>query len=112
MMEAGKRDKRIRIDRKSVTQDSVYGTDIVQWAELAEVWAEWQDALPSRSEAVRSGLQVATNQSRVRTCFRDDVDSSMRVVRVDTGLIYQIVGGPAELGRREGLELVVERVSS
>lgn len=111
-MEAGKRDERIRFERKAITQDATFGTDVVQWAEVAEVWAEWQDALPSRSESVRQGLEVARDQSRVRACYNADIDSSMRIFRFKNSLYYQIVGGPAELGRKDGIELVVERYSS
>ena len=112
MMEAGKRDVRIRIERKATTQDPTYGTDVVQWAPHVELWTEWQDILPSRAESVTQGLAVARNQSRLRFPWRDDIDSSMRVVRLDNDKVFQIVGGPAELGAREGIEVVVERTST
>lgn len=79
-------------------------------------WAEVQDALPSRSEAVRQGLAQARNQVRLRMRWRAGLDSSMRVtVHGDTGedVVYQIVGGPAEIGgRKGGLEMVLERYTT
>lgn len=77
-------------------------------------WAEVQDALPSRSEAVRQGLAQARNQVRLRMRWRGDITSAMRVtVHGDSDVVYQIVGGPAEIGgRKVALEMVLERYSS
>jgi head-tail adaptor len=55
-------------------------------------------------------MAIAANQSRFRCRFRKDIDSSMRIV-IDN-VIYSIIGGPAELGKREYLELMLERYSS
>lgn len=79
-------------------------------------WAEVQDVLPSRSESVRQGLAQARNQVRLRMRWRDDLDSTMRVtVHGGAGgdVVYQIVGGPAEIGgRKGGLEMVLERYTT
>jgi head-tail adaptor len=77
-------------------------------------WAEVQDALPSRSEAVTQGLAVARNQTRLRMRWRDDINSSMRVtVHGDSDTVYQIVGGPADIdGRKSMIEMVLEKYSS
>jgi head-tail adaptor len=114
-MDAGKLDRRITIERKVVTQDPTYGTELIAWTTVADrVPAEIQDALPSRAESVVLGAGVARSQTRCRLRWRGDIDSSMRVtVHGDTDVIYQIVGGPAEIGgRKDGLELVLERYSS
>lgn len=77
-------------------------------------WAEMQDVMPSRSEAVKQGLAVARNQTRCRMRWRDDVDSSMRVTwHRETDVVYAIIAGPADLGgRKEEIEMVLERYSS
>lgn len=123
-MRASQLDRQITIERKQVTVDSTYGTELVSWVPLVaqagsptvaqRFWAEVQDALPSRSESVVQGLAVARNQVRIRFRFRADVDSSMRViVHWDTGdVVHQIVGGPATIGRKEWTEVVTERISS
>jgi head-tail adaptor len=122
-MNSGKFDELIEIQYQHTTQDSTYGTEVINWLPLvvepgsptvaAPVFADWQDVMPSRSEAVKQGLDVARNQSRVRIPYRGDVDSSMRIVRKGTpDVVYSIVGGPAIIGRREQLEMVVERYSS
>ena len=121
---AGTLDRVITIERKQVTQDADYGTEVITWVPLAvlpgspplaeQFHAEVQDALPSRSESVLQGLAVARNQTRIRIRWRNDIDSSMRItVHGDTDVIYQIVGGPAEIrGRRRMLEMMCEKYSS
>jgi SPP1 family predicted phage head-tail adaptor len=102
--------KRCRIEQKQVVQDSVYGTQTITWTLLAVVWCQLQDVLPSRSESVKNGMQIASNQTRFRCRWRNDIDSSMRLT-VD-GVTYQIIGGPSELGKREYVELMLERYSN
>ena len=118
-MQPAKLDRQITIEKKSVTQDPTFGTEIVTWVPLVpapgdpKLWAEVQDVLPSRSESVTQGLAVARNQTRIRLIYRSDLDSSMRVtVHGDTDVVMQIVGGPAMLGRREMTEIVCEKLSS
>jgi head-tail adaptor len=76
--------------------------------------AEVQDVLPSRSEAVRQGLAQARNQVRLRMRWRGDITSAMRVtVHGDSDVVYQIVGGPAEIGgRKVALEMMLERYTT
>ena len=112
-MRAAEFNRRCSIEYKSVEQEATYGTEIVTWIRLAEVWAQVRDVLPSRSESVRTGVDLARNQVRIRMRWRADLDSSMRiVVHGGNDLIYQIVGGPAEVGRQEALEMVCERWTS
>jgi SPP1 family predicted phage head-tail adaptor len=104
---------RVLIEQKSVTQDATYGTQVVTWTQLATVWADVEDVLPSRSEAVRQGLQVARNQTRIRYIYRTDIDSSMRMTHLrSVNRVFQIVGGPAELGAKEYSEVMCESISS
>ena len=103
--------------------DPTYGTPLPVWVPLvaqdgsppvAERFpANVKDVLPSRSEAVKQGLVVARNQTRIRMRYRSDIDSSMRVtLHGGTDVVYQIVGGPAAIGRNKELEIVCERFSS
>ena len=113
-MEIGQLDRRVRIETKQTSQDPDYGTEIVTWALLAVVWANVQDAMPSKAEAVVQGLSVAINQTRVRMRWRNDVDSSARmIIYRPNPVTYQIVGGPSEVGdRKQYIEFMVERLSS
>ena len=109
-MKAGKLNRRVLIQYKATTQDASYGTEVVTWTTLATVWAEVQDVLPSRSESRPQGIEIGRNVSRVRTRYRTDIDSTMRLT-ID-GDIYQIIGGPVIMGNREGLEMMAEKYST
>jgi len=107
---ASRLDTRIRIERKSVTSDSFYGTETVNWVEFATVWAEVQDVLPSRAERLADSIVIANRPARIRMRHIAGVTPDMRVI-IGTRVL-QIVSGPAELGRREGIELIVEQHST
>lgn len=79
------------------------------WEPVAVVWASVEDALPSRAERLADGINVASRPARVRMRYRDDLNAAMRFVIGSR--IMQIVAGPAELGRRDGLEFMVEDYS-
>lgn len=85
---------------------SLDGAGSGTWALVAEVSAEIQHMLPSRGERLAGGINMAARPARVRIRWRADVTSDMRIVL--DGRVMHIVAGPAELGRREGLELMVE----
>lgn len=111
---AGKLNKRITISRKVISLDPDYGTEIVTWADFATIWAQVQDALPSKAESVTQGLVVSKNYVRVRFYWLAGVDSSMRVTVLDDTppRVLQIVGGPAEIGFKEWVEIMCEKLSS
>jgi SPP1 family predicted phage head-tail adaptor len=113
-MRGSQLDKRITIEQKSVTQDPNYGAEVITWATLASrIPANVQDALPSKSESVANGIRIATQPARIRIRYRASITSDMRVtIHGATDRVCQIVGGPAEIGRREWLEMVVEAYSS
>lgn len=104
-LQAGKLDRSIRIERP-VADDSFDGAGAGSWALVATVSAEVQDVLPSRSEQLAGGINMSARPARVRIRYRTDVTPDMRFVM--GGRVMQIVSGPAELGRREGLEFMVE----
>lgn len=114
-MNAGRLDRTISLEQKVVEQESVYGTQTVAWARLCTCRAEVQDLIPSRNESVRQGMEQSRDLTRVRFRYRSDVDSTMRVILHGGGqdVVYQIVGGPAEIGgRRRMTELLCERYST
>ena len=97
-------------------KESKFGTaQPVNWVRLITCKAAKQDATPSRSDAVRLGLEVGRNQVRFRFRYRADITADMRLVlHGDSDVVYQIVGGPAEIGdrRKDELEIVCERYTS
>lgn len=110
----------ITVEKKETTKDATYGTDVVAWVPLVagspveRFPALVRDVLPSRAEAVRQGLETARNQTVIRIRWREDIDSSMRVIlHRETDVTLQIVAGPAEVeGRKQKIEMVCERISS
>ena len=103
---AGKRDTLITFEAKSTAQDATYGTLTNTWMPHAQEWAEVQDVLPSRAESAGDNIVIQQRPVRIRTMYRSDITSDMRVTYDDRTL--EIVGGPVELGRRDGLELVCQ----
>lgn len=133
-MNSGKYDRLATIEYPVTTTNPETGVDTTDWEPLMplpgspvigdRVRGQLLDLLPSRSESVRTGLPVARNQSRWRQRWID-LDAlgaaltpavsplAMRlVIHGDTDVVYGIVAGPAMIGRREELELVLERWSS
>ncbi len=108
MIEAGTLDRRIRIE-KPVSDEALDGAGSGSWQLVAEAWASVQDMLPSRGEKIADGISVTSRPARVRMRYRTDVTSGMRFVSGER--VMQIVAGPAELGRRDGVEFMVEEYS-
>lgn len=118
-MKKGPLNRRLRIERPTANE-SFTGAGSGTWSLVVEVWANVQDALPSRGERLAEGINVAARPARVRMNYRQGIDSSMRALighyRLDefeqlvwvTDRTVQIITEPAELGRREGIEFMVE----
>lgn len=100
-------DRRVTLEKPSGAPDPTYGSAPAGWATLAVVWAEVRDAPPSRDENVRNGLATGKIQTRVRIRYRGDVDSTVRI-RFGSRTL-RVLGGPAEIGRREYMELYCEQ---
>ncbi|MFA5900347.1 MAG: phage head closure protein [Hyphomicrobium sp.] len=112
-MKSAKLDQRIRIDSKQVTTDANYGTQTVTWATFATVWAWVQDVLPSKAESQSNGLLLSKRPARIRIRYLAGITTDMRVVLLDRGnRVLQIVSGPAELGRKEGIEIMAEQYTT
>lgn len=112
---AGELDRLVRIERPEV--DGAFdGAGSGGWVAVAtEVWAGIQDVLPSKAERIANGINLAAHPARVRMHYRDDVTSAMRFVEITDGTdgrVMQIVSGPATIGRREGVEFMVEDYST
>lgn len=107
---AGQLDTLITIESRQRTQDPVFKTWSYAWGEFAQEWAEVRDVLPSRAERVAEGINIQRRPTRIRMRWRDDITGEMRVTIGDRRL--QIIAGPAELGRRDGLEMVCEEMTT
>jgi len=111
-MQIGTLNQRVRFEAPSTTEDAKYGPQPGPWTTVATVWANVQEVLPSRAEKAQ-GIRIEARPARIRIRYRTDITSAMRVVLVDRGSrVLKIVSGPAELGRKEGLEIMGEAYST
>lgn len=113
MISAGELNRRARFERPTTTKDATTLAPVTTWTSIGTFAVSAMDTPPSRSEAVRNGLQQARQQTTLRMRWRNDITADMRVVLLGDGeQVMQIVGGPAMIGRRDALELVLERYST
>jgi head-tail adaptor len=105
-------DRKVSIDEEVVTQDATYKSNVPTWQQITTVWAEVVDALPSRSLVVRQGLEAAALQTRVRVRYDERLATASRKrIRFGTRVL-QVVGGPAEIGRRQYMEFACEELTT
>jgi SPP1 family predicted phage head-tail adaptor len=114
-MRAGDLDRRVTILARVETIDAAYGTKTVTWssdpdAGAVTVWAQVRDVLPSRADRMANEIALANRPARVRMRYRDDVDLEDRL-QID-GRQMRVIAGPAEIGRREGIEVMVEELTT
>lgn len=102
-MQAGKLDRRIKIESRVETQNSV-GEAVITYVLLAEVWAEKKPL--SGRELFTAAQFVPEAQAKYRIRYLPQVNEKCRIV--DNGVNFDIVY-IAEIGRREGLEITVKR---
>lgn len=109
-------DRRITILAPTVFDDPEYGPQPGEFAPIfrgERIPAQRQDELPSNSESVTNGLQMAYKPARLRIRYRPDITSDMRIIMHDENdKLYEISGGPAEIGRREWTEVTIREYSS
>jgi len=106
----GDLDRRATILVRSDTTDPDYGTREASWADGDTVFAQVLDVLPSRSDRLGDEIAMTKRPATVRMRYRSDVTQANRL-RID-GEEYRIVSGPAMIGRRYGIELMVEQIST
>ena len=99
-MQAGRLDRLVTLQSRTVTRNA-QGEDVVTYSDRASVWAEKFDL---RGREYFAAQQVkADMQTRWRIRWRSDV--SVRDRLVADGVSYDIAA-VAEIGRRDGLELI------
>ena len=107
---ASRYNRRIAIERP-VADDTLLGAGSGTWTQVGKpVWASVVDILPSRGEKLADGINVSARPARVRMRYRSDILPGWRFVMGTR--VMQIVAGPAEIGRREEVEFMVEDYST
>ncbi len=102
-MRAGRLDRRVTLQRRTVTRDS-YGDENETWSDEATVWAAIR-GMPGR-EYLAGDKFVQEARAVFQIRWRAGVDPGMRLTY--GGATYEIVS-VTEIGRRQGLELLCVR---
>ena len=104
ILRAGRLRDRITFQRK-VADTSFTSAGKESWEPVAtNIPAEVQDVLPSRGERLSEGMVTATRPARITIRYRADITADMRIIFGTRTL--EIIGGPAVLGNRDGIELM------
>jgi len=103
-MKAGRMDRVVTLRQATVAQDD-YGQPIETWTDLAEVWASRVELKGAERWAAKQVLSEISAKYWIR--WRDDVTDRLRLVDDSTEYNIQAV---SEIGRREGLELIVSTI--
>lgn len=102
MIRAGLLDRRIAVERASVTVDA-FGAEVPSWRKLATVWAAKEDVRDSERFAASAVSSEITTRFRIR--WSDRVADLTPRDRVNmNGRIYQVVAAK-EIPRRQGIEI-------
>jgi SPP1 family predicted phage head-tail adaptor len=99
-VKAGRLDRRVQLQSRVVTRNAS-GEDVVTYSVVGDVWAEKFDLRGREFYAAQQAKADVTTRWRIR--WRSDVSVLHRLVY--EGRSYDI-NAAAEIGRREGLELV------
>ena len=107
-MRAGRLDRRVTIERKSVTRDD-YGAEIITWTTFAEVWAEVREI--NSVEKVIDQLRTMSRLTMVTIRWLPGVTTDMRIRVNQDGRILAITS-LAEIGRKAGWTMACEQYSA
>lgn len=106
-MHAGRLDRLITVEYRSVARDATTGAEVTTWLPLgAQVWASKEDFtnVGASEEYMRpGGVEANGGISRIKIRWRGDMNTTMRL-NLGGGELRQITG-MAEIGRRAGLQL-------
>lgn len=108
-MNIGRLDKMVRIESKQEGARNEYGEAVIAWVEYKTVWASVMDMTSRMQESTQGDLRLLKKPARVMLRYDRDINSTMRIVMLDRdNRVLQIVTSPAEIGNREGLEMMCE----
>ena len=111
-MQVGKLDRYIRIEKKTVTKDANYGSEVISWDTYKECWANVQDITTRMQESTNNDLRLLKQPCKVLVRYDNGIDATMRIVMLDRdNRVLQIVTKPAEIGRKEAMEFTAEDYS-
>lgn len=105
-MKAGKLDREITIQQPSGSPPDAAGEPNGNWVNVAENEPATVTQIGGRDIFAGGVTPIADTTFTIR--WMDGIKSYMRVLY--EGDVYEIIGKPKELGRREGLEIVAKAI--
>ena len=105
-MEPGNFRNLVTIQAPTTVQDAA-GQPISSWATVARVWADIRTT--NGMEAIKADAVASTVQASIRTRWRRDVTSAMRVL--DGSTVYQITAVLPDMRKRQYIDLVCKVVT-
>jgi head-tail adaptor len=109
-----RRNDRVTIEKKVDARNPEYGTQVEQWEIVADhIWANVQDALPSRAERTSNNLATTTQSTRLRVMKSHMITPAMRVTLHGRfgDRVMQVISGPALMDDRLHNEFMLEGYS-
>jgi len=109
-MDAGLLNKRITIEKATVTRDANTGAQIKSWGTLGNAaWAQVIESATGSDEQLKGPMATYAKPTRIRMRYRSDIDNTMRV-NLGSSRLLEIIG-VAMMGRKDGLELACKEWS-
>ena len=87
----GRLDRIIEIQRWTITRDPRFGSEIVTWVKVEDVWAEQVWVKPAERYLESSKRRANVSTKRFKILAGVDVDETMRVID-DYGETWDILG--------------------
>lgn len=108
-MRAGNLDRPVELRHRVLTQNAA-GEKVASWpSTYASVWAQKRDVRGMKRFTAQQFVADQTTEFTLR--HRTDVLQTDRLVTTDDGKVYEITQ-IAEIGRREGLDLLCRAIVS
>jgi SPP1 family predicted phage head-tail adaptor len=102
MIEAGKLDRRIKVQRATVSRNEM-GEEVAAWADVAEIWAGVTPVSDGEKfRAAQVGAEITSRFIVRHSSLTASISAEDRILY--QGRVYDIQGSK-EIGRREGYEI-------
>lgn len=105
MLRPGRMDRRLTLQSKSVTRNGM-GQEIVSWANGDTVWAEV--IVMKGREDFEAKQKTSVQMTRFVIRYRTDVTEGSNRILYENN--WYDINSIAEIGRREGLSIIAERL--
>jgi SPP1 family predicted phage head-tail adaptor len=104
MLNSGLLNRRITVEKATVTRSASTGAEVKTWATLGgEVWAQVIESATASDEKLQNGVATYSRPTRVRIRYRSDINNTMRL-NLGGSRLLEIVG-VAVMDRDRGMEL-------